>query len=169
MVIDLAKRSNVLRINIHYKITLIFGIIIAASLSGIYIYLNNNLQEHTYRRIKTNLLKEISLAKSFIEQYYTKDVQSRDLDKIADKIGKALDLRVTIIGLDGTVIGDSELDSKQLAEVENHLYRPEVQTALKSGFGESRRFSITIKKDMLYIAAIYGKEKIWGIVRLSIP
>jgi len=157
------------RINIHYKITLIFGVIIAVILSGIYIYLNKNLQEYTYQRLKTNLLKEVSLSKSFLEQYYTKDIKSRQLDKIADEIGKDLGLRVTIIDLDGTVLGDSELDGMELKEVENHFYRPEVQQALCSGIGESRRFSTTVRKDMLYIASTLGKKEPEGIIRLSIP
>ena len=133
-----------MRLNIHYKINLIFGSIVAIILFGIYIYLNSSLQKYTYRRIETNLLKEISLSKSFVKQYYTKDAQSRELDKIADKIGEDLGLRVTIIKLDGTVLGDSELNEKELKLLENHLYRPEVQQALHSGTGESRRFSTKI-------------------------
>ncbi len=158
-----------MKIPTYYKITFIFGIIIAVILFGIFFYLNRNLQVDTYQRIKTNLIKQTDLAKSYLEEDFTQDIQSYKLDAIADRIGKALDLRVTVIGLKGVVWGDSELDSKELTEVENHLYRLEVQQALKSGIGESRRFSTTIKKDMLYIAALYGKEKAEGIVRLSIP
>ncbi|MFH1904871.1 MAG: ATP-binding protein [bacterium] len=162
-----------MRINIHYKITLVFVMIIAVVLLGIYLYLNKSLREYSYQRIETNLIKQTSFAKSYIEEDFAKKIQSYELDKIADKIGKDLGLRVTIIGIDGTVFGDSELDGKKLIKVENHLYRPEVQQALKgfsaakSGIGKSRRFSATIKKDMLYIASVFGKEKLQGIVRLS--
>ena len=158
-----------MKISIHYKITFIFGIIIAVILFGIFFYLNKNLQADTYQRIKTNLIKQTDLAKSYLEEDFTQDVQSYKLDTIADRIGKILNLRVTIIGLDGAVWGDSELDDKELTEVENHLYRPEVQQALKSEFGENRRFSTTIKKGMLYVAVLYGKKEAQGIVRLSIP
>ncbi|MDO9464885.1 MAG: ATP-binding protein [bacterium] len=164
-----------MRINIHYKITLLFVMIIAVMLFGIYLYLNKSLRKYSYQRIETNLIKQTSFAKSYIEENFTKKIQSYELDKIADKIGRDLGLRVTIIGIDGTVFGDSELDGKKLIEVENHLYRPEVQQALKgfsaakSGIGKSRRFSATIKKDMLYIASVFGKEKLQGVVRLSMP
>lgn len=169
MDIDLTKGHNVLRINIHYKITAIFGIITAGILFGIYLYLNNGLKEHTFQRIKANLLKETRLTKSFLEANFTESFQSQQLDTIADKIGRDLDKRVTIINREGKVLGDSELNEKELMEVENHLYRPEVQEALKSGIGESRRFSTTIKKDMFYIAATFGIEKPRGIVRLAMP
>ena len=166
--IGLAKK-NEMKMSIQYKITLIFGIIIALILSCVYLYLNNSLREDIYQRIRTNLLRETLLTKSFLEKSPVKDSRYQEIDEIADGIGKDLNLRVTIIDLDGVVIGDSELDGKQLLEVENHLYRPEVQNALKSGVGENRRFSATIKKDMFYIASVYGKEKRKGIVRLAIP
>jgi len=169
LVIGLAKRIDLLRINIHYKITLIFTVIVAIILFGIFLYLNKKLQEDTYRRIRDNLTKQTYLSKAYLEEDSAKKVQGYELDKIADRIGKDLDLRVTIIGLDGSVFGDSELDGNDLVEVENHLYRPEVQQALKTEFGESRRFSTTVKKDMLYIATTYGKDGVRGIIRLSIP
>lgn len=158
-----------MRVNIHYKITFIFTIIVAVILFSIYLYLNSNLQKNTYQRIKENLRKETSFAKSYLEEDVAKSAQSYKLDIIADRFGKALELRLTIIGLDGTVFGDSELDNDELVKVENHLYRPEVQQAIKYGIGESRRFSTTVKKDMLYIATTYGKEEPQGIIRLSIP
>ncbi len=158
-----------MRINIHYKITFVFVLIIAVMLFGIYLYLNKSLREHSFQRIETNLIKQTSFAKAYIEEDFASGIQSYELDKIANKIGKNLGLRVTIIGINGTVFGDSELDGEKLIEVENHLYRPEVQQALKLGIGKSRRFSATVKKDMLYIASVFGKEKTHGIVRLSLP
>ncbi len=169
LAIGLAKRIDILRINIHYKITLIFTVIVAIILFGIYLYLNKNLREDTYQRIRINLTKQTYLSKTYLEEDSDKKIQGYELDKIADKIGGDLDLRATIISLDGTVFGDSELDGKDLIEVENHLYRTEVQQALKTGIGESRRFSTTVKKDMLYIATTFGRDKIQGIIRLSIP
>ena len=151
--------------HIHYKITAVFGIIIGIVLMGVYFYLNVGLSETAYLRIKGNLLKQTSLSKSFIEQSADKD----DIKAIADNIAKDLGVRVTIIGLDGFVRGDSELNRQQLSEVENHIQRPEIQQALKLKIGENRRFSTTVKKEMLYMAALYGKEKNLGIIRLAIP
>ena len=164
-----------MRINIHYKITLVFVLIIAVMLFGIYFYLNKSLREYSYQRIETNLIKQISFAKSYLEENFAEEFRAYELDKIADKIGRDLGLRVTIISVDGTVFGDSELDGEKLVKVENHLYRPEVQQALKgfsiakSGIGKNKRFSATVKKDMLYIASVFGKNKPQGIVRLSLP
>ncbi|MHB8844096.1 MAG: sensor histidine kinase [Nitrospirota bacterium] len=75
--------------------------------------------------------------------------------------------RVTIIRLDGTVIGDSDSAS---ARMENHAGRPEVQRAALNGTGMYIRYSDTVKHDLLYVAfraASQGKPA--GYVRLSIP
>ncbi len=158
-----------MRINIQHKIALIFIIISAIILLGVFFFLSNNLQDHTYNRIRSNVFKQLSLCKSYLSDLLFENVNSYDLDGIADKIGGDLDLRVTIIGIDGTVYGDSELEDEALRTVENHLYRPEIQQALKTGIGESRRFSTTIKKDSLYTASVFEKNDTSGVIRLSIP
>jgi two-component system phosphate regulon sensor histidine kinase PhoR len=163
------KMPRRVTINIHYKITLIFGIITACILLGVYVYLNNSLREHTYQRIKTNLHKQTILARSYLKVHDEQSFESYQLDTVADRVGEDLGVRATIIDLDGTVLGDSELDDKALLDVENHFYRPEIQQARQSGFGVSRRFSNTIGKDMLYVAIPYGKEEVEGVIRLSIP
>lgn len=158
-----------MKINIHYKITIIFTIILAIILFGIYLSLNDNLKTNTYQRIKTNLFKETALCKSFIEQHYIQNLQSQELDNFLHEIADDLNLRVTIINMEGTVLADSEVNRDILGKVENHLYRPEIQQALHSGIGESRRFSTTVKKDMLYVASTIGRNKPEGIIRLSMP
>lgn len=57
--------------------------------------------------------------------------------------------RITFIAPDGKVLGDSESDP---AEMENHKSRPEVASALKTGYGENLRNSSTLGIRMLYIA-----------------
>lgn len=158
-----------MRLNIHYKITFIFIVISAVILFSVFLYLSDNLQDYTYRRIRTNIAREIELAKSYITDSFSQDISSSELDDIADTIGGDLDLRVTIIGRDGTVYGDSEIEDVDLLNVENHLFRPEVQQALKSGNGESRRFSTTIKEEFLYIASVLNRDDNKIIIRLSIP
>lgn len=162
-----------MRLNINYKITIIFTIIIAIILFGIFLYLNNSLTEHTFIRIRTKLLQETSLVKSLLDNYFEEIsdgwFDTDEYDILADDIGDKLGLRATIITLDGKVLGDSELNGLALYELENHFRRPEVQDALASGIGESRRYSTTVKKQMLYIAATFGEDKPQGIIRLSIP
>ncbi len=158
-----------MRLNIHHKITLILTITVAIIFSGIYLYLNKNLKEYAYQRIKTNLSKEVSFAKVHLEKTFNQSQSSQEIDDIANQIGESLNLRATIISLDGAVIGDSDIKGDELISVENHLSRFEIQDALKKGFGESRRFSTTVQKDMLYMARPFGEGSNQGFIRLAIP
>lgn len=75
------------------------------------------------------------------------------------KIG---DFRITWINSDGMVLFDSMSDS---GDMENHLEREEIQEALKSGYGESSRYSSTLMESTLYSAQ---KLTDGTIIRISV-
>lgn len=63
--------------------------------------------------------------------------------------GLVFPYRVTVIGIDGIVTFDSEVEAGQLS---NHLERSEVQEALRNGTGESDRMSDTFSERTDYYA-----------------
>src|SRR5690349_12909413 len=75
-----------------------------------------------------------------------------DVDSLANAAGRALGHRVTLIDSSGTVVGDSEFDGAALAGLENHLTRPEVSEAARTGSGASRRVSPSAGDEELYAA-----------------
>jgi signal transduction histidine kinase len=78
-----------------------------------------------------------------------------DLEQIAKKIKKRLNLRLTIISEDGIVIAESHKDKTKM---DNHRYRDEIVQSDKNGFGKKIRHSKSINKDLLYIAKKYSYE-----------
>ena len=58
-------------------------------------------------------------------------------------------LRITLIGADGSVAYDSEVDQQQM---ENHSQRPEIAEALKNGEGQAVRNSETLSQNTFYYA-----------------
>jgi two-component system, OmpR family, phosphate regulon sensor histidine kinase PhoR len=86
-------------------------------------------------------------------------------DSVAERAGAVAGLRVTLIGRDGTVLGDSEVDPRRLARVENHADRPEVATALSGEVGADVRASGTVSLRLLYVAVPHEQ----GAVRVAIP
>ena len=158
-----------MRLGIHYKTTIAFGVIVAVILCAFYAYLWNTLERHTYQRIEADLNKEALLARAILEKEPLVPSSTATLDSIADDIGRIMHSRITIIDPQGNVLGDSELDGEELLKAENHLYRPEVQEALRRDTGESRRFSTTLRKDMLYIATRFHNRDLEGVVRLAMP
>ncbi len=158
-----------MKLNTHYRITLLFTFITAIVLSVGYVYLIKNLKIYTDQNISEDLRKKTALAKYLLENLPAQKNAASALDEIADHIGQDLHLRATIIDLTGRVLGDSELDGKALQEMENHIKRPEVQDALRTVYGERTRFSTTINKNMLYVAMPYGKPQQEGFIRLALP
>jgi two-component system phosphate regulon sensor histidine kinase PhoR len=92
----------------------------------------------------------------------------RDLDEEADRLGSLIDARVTFIAPDGRVVGDSAETLEGVAAMENHAERPEVVEARQRGLGQSRRYSATLKIDMLYVA-VAVKHPAIAFVRVALP
>jgi len=93
---------------------------------------------------------------------------SSALDALARHWSDITQERVTIISIDGKVIGESDEDRLIM---ENHLNRPEVQEALETGVGNSTRFSHTSGYSMMYTAYLGVKESSSQsiVVRLATP
>jgi two-component system phosphate regulon sensor histidine kinase PhoR len=157
------------RLGIHYRITIAFGVVVAVILCVFYAYMWNAMERYTYQRIEADLNKEAILARAILEKESLAPFPSNGTDVATDEIGRIIHSRVTIIDLQGNVLGDSELDGEQLRRAENHLYRPEVQDALRRDTGESQRFSTTLQKDMLYVATRFHNQNLEGVVRLAMP
>lgn len=75
---------------------------------------------------------------------------------------KVTNYRISLIDMNGNVLYDSASD---IAKMENHLEREEIQQAIIKGYGESRRYSATLTERSLYCAQ---KLDDGTILRLSI-
>ncbi|MDQ3995796.1 MAG: cell wall metabolism sensor histidine kinase WalK, partial [Gemmatimonadota bacterium] len=88
-----------------------------------------------------------------------------DSDRLADTSGRALGYRVTLIAMNGVVVGDSEFDGEALRRLENHGERPEVVAARAGDVGSATRFSASAGDEELYVAVRHAPL---GFVRVSI-
>ncbi|MFH1190070.1 MAG: ATP-binding protein [Candidatus Omnitrophota bacterium] len=158
-----------MRIRIYWKLTFIFCSLIVLILAASYFHLSAGLKTYMEARIEDNLRKELLLNKDIIDNDLVRKIDPGEAGDFAARIGRALGLRATIIDPDGTVIGDSEVSGDGLRKLENHITRPEIQDAVQKGLGQSKRFSVSIRKEMLYMAVPLGKDKLLGIFRLAIP
>ncbi len=70
-------------------------------------------------------------------------------------------IRITWIAADGSVLYDSESDADSM---DNHADRAEIRQAMKSGYGESSRFSSTLMQRQLYSAQRLTEG---SVIRLS--
>ncbi|MBU2430608.1 MAG: sensor domain-containing diguanylate cyclase, partial [Proteobacteria bacterium] len=92
-----------------------------------------------------------------------------DYDRLADAFSEDGHFRVTILGIDGSVLGDSRLSAQEILLMENQSQRPEILEAANSGIGISKRFSDTLNIDLLLVAARYNSYGRKGYFRVALP
>ena len=157
-----------MKFKLQTKLTVIFCLSALAGLVIGHAHLSRQLNTYVENNLTESLTRETFLARDFLESQPAV-AGPLDADKAADRIGQSLGLRATVIEGSGKVIGDSDLDQKQLQRAENHLDRPEIQQAKSSGLGLQKRYSYTIKKYLLYMAVPFQRADVKGFLRLAIP
>ena len=82
-------------------------------------------------------------------------------------IGSLLDVRLTVVRVDGLVLADSEHLPERM---ENHAGRPEIIQAYAEGSGSATRFSKTLGQTLRYFAVplVVDDESV-AVVRSSLP
>ena len=90
-------------------------------------------------------------------------------DSLADRLGSASNSRVTLILSDGRVIGDSDVDTQNINDLDNHINRPEVQDAFLKGKGWSIRYSDTVKQQQMYYAILDNNDVSPNVIRIAVP
>lgn len=89
-----------------------------------------------------------------------------DLEALVTAIGPKTGTRITVIGADGSVLADSE---KEPRDMENHLFRPEIQASLRGEKLMSIRPSTTLRADMMYLSIpLRAEGRVVGALRLSL-
>jgi len=112
------------------------------------------------KNIETNNYK--MMLKNLIEEFIVFKKDTQNIDELIKNIKKQTNVRITIIDKTGKVLNESDRDIKGM---QNHLLRPEIQEALKNTYGSSIRYSVSVKKDMLYLAKKDGDI----FIRMSYP
>ncbi|TCD47356.1 ATP-binding protein [Chlorobium sp. N1] len=154
---------------VSFRLGAVFGLIVFISVIISYLALGRQLREVLYASIGAELRRELALNREMLDDASLRARVEADPDLWADRTGAILDLRVTLISVDGRVIGDSYIDRDKLSRIQNHADRPEVQGALSSSFGEHARYSSTIKEQMLYMAVPVGSPRPFAVLRFAKP
>ena len=153
------------RFQIRFFVAAFFSAVIALAVAGL--FFATTMRRQIDERIERTLIAEARLAANLLSRGRAFG-SIQDMDDEADRLGELLGARVTFIAPDGRVVGDSSEPLDGVMAMENHAQRPEVIAALTSGLGRSRRYSATLRIDMLYVAAPVNHPAI-GFVRVALP
>ncbi|MFK7896633.1 MAG: ATP-binding protein [Myxococcota bacterium] len=144
--------------------TLIGLVVLATVFFGV--TAERSLRSDQVSQVEASLLDRARMVKDRVAEIPFTAANSERLDQIADRAGEAGGMRVTLIGRDGWVLGDSSLSLSSLAKTENHRLRPEVLAALEGRLGEDTRRSETVRNELLYLALPDAERK--GVVRVAV-
>ena len=147
----------------------------SALLLVIYASLNLTLPSYLVDRIRADLERDARFARQCFQEQLAAGHPSAAVNDVAHLLGRETGLRVSVIGADGKMLGESERPSGEIEQIENHFERPEVQEAIHDGVGSDRRHSKTIGVDLLYVAVAVRlpdaarDSKPLGFVRVALP
>jgi len=151
----------------RFRLFLSYLVLSAAVLGAAFFLVYQRIERAELSTLKLKLSEEASLVSA---QLRSADLASPDINALARSLGMKVGSRLTIIGADGRVLADSELDAAGVKAMENHLERPEVAGALEGSASYDLRHSATLGKAMLYAAypaSFSGRTG--AVVRLAIP
>ena len=132
---------------INLRLSLIAVIAVIAAVLGItFVYNLFQSQVKADLQINAGLLADTELFQTLYSEAGS-DAEKIDRDALSNLSSD--NLRITWISPDGTVLYDNDTDINGL---ENHLGRPEIQSAISEGSGESVRRSDTLKLNTFYYA-----------------
>lgn len=124
------------------RFSMILFVALAVSSAISYFFMGNKLLVDNEK----NLLNIVHMIDYSLE--YRGDIQKECMRM--QKQLEDVNVRLTIIGTDGTVLADTQAESYM--GMENHLEREEIKMALSGKVGYAKRYSETMQEDMLYVA-----------------
>jgi two-component system phosphate regulon sensor histidine kinase PhoR len=149
-------------------LTLVGFVAVTTLLAGL--FLNRALERFAVETLETRLASTGRLLHDGARRRLTRDASPADVHAWVVEAARPTETRVTLIGADGRVLGDSEVAVEDLARVENHAERPEVRGALAGRLGRDLRASATIQTPLLYVALpVHDGGRIVGVLRLALP
>ena len=123
-------------------------------------------------KLQDQIETELSRQAKIIRKSIANIIDAGDFFKLkaqVDEYAAASDSRITIILKDGYVIVDSEVEASKIDDLDNHSDRPEIISAFKNGYGSSKRYSSTVKKEMFYFALLDSSNDAERVIRISVP
>jgi two-component system phosphate regulon sensor histidine kinase PhoR len=152
-----------IRLGYRQRLAATYLLVAAVSLLLISAYLSGAIQRHFVSGLDGELSTYATLAAEVIRGELDR---AGDVDTLAQELGRKTGLRVTVISLDGSVIGDSESDFRSM---ENHGDRPEIIEAHSVGVGLTTRYSTSLGAKLRYVAmpVVGAGGEMMGYVRLA--
>src|SRR5262249_57812136 len=143
---------------------------VGLSLIAAGIYLNQALETFAVEALEARLATAARLLMEEARGLVARRAGPAAVRAFAVRASEPAGSRITLIAPDGRVLGDSDVLTSALPQVENHAGRPEVRAALAGHVGRHLRRSVTIDQPLLYVALpVRDGDQITAVLRLALP
>jgi two-component system phosphate regulon sensor histidine kinase PhoR len=149
-----------------------FLLLILLILLPLWFFLNDRMRRALEAEIVLRQREELALVEQALApRWLGASAGPSRVDPVVDALTRDISGRLTVVALDGRVLGDSERSGRELLAMENHALRPEVEAALQGGEGVSVRYSTTVGEELLYRARLVrdGDGEPLAVMRLGFP
>jgi two-component system phosphate regulon sensor histidine kinase PhoR len=146
--------GRIWKLYVFYTILLIAGV----SLVGFIV------QKQIKNAMEGHLKEDVTILARVIAKVVPDTEDSSALDPFCADYGMTAAIRLSIIGRDGKLIGESH---REPVDIESRLNRPEVQEAMKGRIGTVIRYSESVNMEMLYVALPVDPKG--RILRVAMP
>jgi len=151
---------------IMWQLFLSYLMVIGLPLIVITWYASSSFDEFYMKGTVEDLKSRAYLIGSQVEEYMTRS-STDGIDSLCKLLSHQVNTRFTVISPSGKVLGDSE---KKPDSMENHANRSEVIAAFSGKVGVSKRYSFTMKSEMIYTAVpVHVSGRIAAVVRTALP
>jgi len=153
------KKTLFLRIFLGYVAVIVLLAV------GVTLFAPPAMRKHHIKERATSLERMALLLETQVAPSLDGSAGESDLRELVGAYGGRTGTRITVIDPVGVVLADSEKDAR---DMENHLYRPEIQASLRGEKRMSIRYSSTLKTEMMYLSVPVAVDgRIVGALRLS--
>jgi len=153
------KKTLFLRIFLGYAAVIV---LLAAAVT---VFAPPAMRRHHIAERAAGLERMARLLEPQVAPYLEAGASDGELPGLISSQGQRTGTRITVIDAAGVVLADSE---KEARDMENHLFRPEIQASLRGERQMSIRASSTLKTDMMYLSIpVEAGGRVVGALRLS--
>ncbi len=164
--------GRILPSGLAIRITFILLAMTAIGMGVMGLYVTRALETSLMEYLTAGMVRDARLIHNAILPYVSQGTPVGAVQELAHKYGTMLgsEARVTVIAVDGTVLGDSERDLGEVRRMAKQGDWPEVRAALAGGIGSHLRRGQHRQREMLYVAIpLIDARQIKGVLRIALP
>jgi two-component system phosphate regulon sensor histidine kinase PhoR len=154
------------------RLTFILLATTALGMAVMGLYVTRALEAPLLDFLTTSMVREAHLIHDAILPYVAQGMPVSAPQELAEQYGPLFGpgARITIIGADGTILGDSGRTFSDLRSMANQRDFPEVQAALGGNTGTDLRHAQKSQREVLYVAIpLTEQRRVKGAIRISLP